>query len=157
MQDFIRYPAVLSSFISEYVLNQPQQLCELLECRNCGARFFNLRFDQKEMGVLYSRYKGEQYFKVRHRKEFWYTQKVNDGLGHDESDIKARKEGMESFLKSLMDTGTLKTVLDYGGDRGQFIPDHFGKERYVFEVSNSEMVPGVVKISSPGRTSEQEI
>ena len=40
------------------------------------------------------------------------------------------------------------SVLDYGGDRGQFIPDGVGTERYVYELSNATPVAGVTRLAS---------
>jgi hypothetical protein len=39
-------------------------------------------------------------------------------------------------------------VLDYGGDRGQFIPDGLGSERFVHEISDVTAVEGVTRIPS---------
>ena len=39
-------------------------------------------------------------------------------------------------------------VLDYGGDRGQFIPESLGKEKYIFEISDALPVEGVTRIAS---------
>jgi Methyltransferase domain len=38
--------------------------------------------------------------------------------------------------------------LDYGGDRGQFIPEGIGTEHYVYELSNAEPAKDVVRLSS---------
>ncbi len=39
-------------------------------------------------------------------------------------------------------------MLDYGGDRGQFIPDGVGTDRYVYELSNAVPVEGVTCLES---------
>ncbi len=39
-------------------------------------------------------------------------------------------------------------VLDYGGDRAEFIPESLGKERYIFEISDALPVEGVTRIAS---------
>jgi hypothetical protein len=43
---------------------------------------------------------------------------------------------------------SIKTVLDYGGDRGQFIPEDLGTERYVYEISDAKAVEGVERLTS---------
>jgi len=40
------------------------------------------------------------------------------------------------------------TVLDYGGDRGQFIPYELGSKKFVFEVSDQIAAEGVVRLNS---------
>jgi hypothetical protein len=42
----------------------------------------------------------------------------------------------------------ISTVLDYGGDRGQFIPENLGTARYVFEMSDARPVEGVTRLTS---------
>jgi hypothetical protein len=119
-----------------------------MECRNCSLRFFDSRLTPEEVETLYSGYRGEAYFRSRHRCEFWYTRKFNRGIGHDRQAIACRRQVAETFLKRHVDFGTIATVLDYGGDEGQFIPDALGKERYVFELSDATPVQGVAKIGS---------
>lgn len=39
-------------------------------------------------------------------------------------------------------------MLDYGGDRGQFIPENLGTARFVYELSDAKPVEGVVRLTS---------
>ncbi len=55
---------------------------------------------------------------------------------------------MEAFLRPHINSREINTVLDYGGDKGQFIPATFGKERFVFELSDAQPVEGVTRIAS---------
>ena len=48
----------------------------------------------------------------------------------------------------IVDFNHIKTVLDYGGDRGQFIPDVFpNAKKYVYDISGVKTKKGIVGIS----------
>ncbi len=141
------WPALTAPFIAEYALRSPVSLCQLLECGSCGLRFFDHRFDDEEMKRLYSGYRGEAYFQSRHRHEFWYLRRHNEGTGHGSGVLVARKAATETFLRAHTEVGRLSRVLDYGGDSGQFIPDGIGSQKDVFEVSDAPPIPGVRRFS----------
>ena len=144
----IRWPALTAPFIAEYVLDSLPTTCHLIECGQCGLRFFDGRYDNEEVQRLYSSYRGERYFRVRHRHEFWYLQRHNIGTGHNARVVYKRRSRIEKFLRAHLDLGSVMRVLDYGGDSGQFIPDAIGQERFVFEVSEATPVLGVHRLSS---------
>lgn len=149
-----RWPALTAPFIADYVLRAPVALCALLECGDCGLRFFDHRYDEEETRRLYSGYRGEAYFQARHQHEFWYLRRHNDGTGHDAAILAARKDATAAFLRRHANVEGLSRVLDYGGDSGQFIPGGIGIQRDVFEVSDATPVPGVRRISDEGHLKE---
>jgi SAM-dependent methyltransferase len=138
--------------LAHYAVGRPPFLCKLLECSACSFRFFDVRLDPDEVARLYSGYRGERYFAERHRWEFWYSRKVNDGIGGDPEEIETRVSTLEKLFHPHVNNATVKTVLDYGGDRGQFIPKSLGTEKFVFELSDAVPEPGVNRIGS-----EQEL
>jgi SAM-dependent methyltransferase len=144
--------AIIAPFLAHYAVGRPPFLCKLLECSNCSFRFFDSRLAPDEVDRLYSGYRGERYFAERHRWEFWYSRKVNDGIGSDPEEIAARVAGLERLFLPHVNHATVKTVLDYGGDRGQFIPNSLGTNKFVFELSDAVPVHGVTRIGS-----EQEL
>lgn len=144
--------AIIAPFLAHYAVGRPPFLCKLLECSNCSFRFFDSRLAPDEVARLYSGYRGERYFAERHRWEFWYSRKVNDGIGSDPEEIAARVAGLERLFLPHVNHATVKTVLDYGGDRGQFIPNSLGTNKFVFELSDAVPVHGVTRIGS-----EQEL
>jgi hypothetical protein len=146
--DLSSYPAVVAPFIAHYAVGGRPSRCCLQECNACSFRFFDSRLTAEEVERLYRNYRGEEYFRSRHRDEFWYTRKFNTGIGHDQQAIAARKHRVETLLKGHLDLASIATVLDYGGDEGQFIPDALGQEKFVFELSDVTPVPGVTKIDS---------
>lgn len=146
--DVLRWPALVSPFLSSFVLEQPPSRCALLECSKCSLRFYDVRLDAGEIARLYAGYRGENYFRVRHRFEPWYSRAVNSGIGHDAHEVASRKSSAAAFLKMHLDLNAIDSVLDYGGDQGQFIPEPLGRHKYVFEISDVPPVAGVTRIPS---------
>jgi hypothetical protein len=143
-----KWPAVVAPFISHYALGGSPFRCSLLECASCSFRFFDSRLTAEEVSKLYSGYRGEKYWRERNRYEWWYSRKVNDSIGHDQREIESRKRNVGKFVQDHAGSQSIGNVLDYGGDRGQFIPESLGRERYVFEISDATPVSGVVRIGS---------
>ncbi len=140
--------AVVAPFLAHYAVGKPPFLCRLLECSACSFRFFDSRLEPAEVERLYSGYRGERYFAERHRWEFWYSRKINDGIGGDPDEIAIRNASLEKFLLPHGVHSAVNTVLDYGGDRGQFIPQSLGSEKFVFELSDAVPEPGVTRIGT---------
>lgn len=141
-----RWPAIVSPFLSSYACKSRLQSCHLCECRGCGFRFFDSRLTDEEIARLYAGYRGDDYFRARHSFEFWYSRAANDGIGKDAGEIADRKRNLAALLGER--TQSFRTVLDYGGDRGQFIPDNIGTERYVYEISDAPAVDTVQRLQS---------
>lgn len=141
-----KWPAVVAPFIARYACGTEPQACSLCECLNCTFRFFDSRLTDSEIATLYAGYRGPAYFDARHRYEFWYSAAANAGIGNDHAEIESRKQNLSKLLSERSEP--IGSVLDYGGDRGQFIPDYLGTERYVFEISDATPVPGVSRLES---------
>jgi len=140
--------AVIAPFLAHYAVGKPPFLCRLLECSVCSFRFFDSRLEPGEVVRLYSGYRGERYFAVRHHWEFWYSRKVNDGIGGDQQEIADRVAAIERLISPHRINESVRTVLDYGGDRGQLIPRSLGGQKFVFELSDAVPEPGIARIAS---------
>jgi hypothetical protein len=140
--------AVVAPFLAHYAVGEPPFRCKLMDCSVCSFRFFDVRLTSAEVERLYSGYRGDTYFAERHRHEFWYSRKVNDGIGGDPGEIEERNRVCEAFLGKHADFKEINSVLDYGGDRGQFIPASIGKNKTVFELSDAVPVAGVARVAS---------
>jgi Methyltransferase domain len=115
-------------------------------CNDCGFVFSQVRFDDEEMSAIYSGYRGEAYVKTRSYFEPGYD-KINSAIG-SQYEIENRQIAISEFLADVVDFSTVKTVLDYGGDKGQHIPRAFKKcSKFVYDVSNVGVVDGVVVVS----------
>jgi SAM-dependent methyltransferase len=146
--DLRTWPAVVAPFIADYAIRAGVPACQLMECRSCGFRFFDARLTDVEIGRLYAEYRGDGYFRCRHHHEFWYTRSVNDRVGRDPQETIGRTQACERFLRRFLEPEAIERVLDFGGDRGQFIPACVGREKYVFEISDAIPVAGVRRVSS---------
>lgn len=146
--EFSEKAAILAPFLAHYAVRKPPFPCKLLECRICSFRFFDVRLEPVEVERLYSGYRGERYFAERHRWEFWYSRKLNEGIGGDPEEISHRVAALERIVQPHVDLDAIGTVLDYGGDRGQFIPQSLGREKFVYELSDAVPEPGVTRIGS---------
>lgn len=141
-----RRPAVISAFISEYALQKPIAVSAILECRDCTMLFYELRPTDEDMARLYRDYRGEAYFQTRHKHEFWYTRGFNESLG-SEKNMSVRRRIFLNRLAMHRDLNTFENVLDYGGDRGQMLVEGPGRNRFVFEMSQTLPEPQITKIA----------
>jgi hypothetical protein len=141
-----RWPAIVAPFIASHACGTKPTSNNLCECHGCSFRFFDTRLTDSEVQSLYSGYRGERYFEARHRHEFWYSREVNEGIGKDPAEMVSRKENLARVLGDRKQS--ISTVLDYGGDRGQFIPDGLGTERFVYEISDVKPIEGVAGLTS---------
>jgi len=115
-----------------------------VHCRNCEVSFSSYRPTEEEFGRLYSGYRGEEYSKQRKIYEPWYD---NELLFGEESTDKRRRDAF-AFCRDIIDH-VPKMILDYGGDRGQYIPKEWDySERYVYEVSGNAPIDGVKAIDN---------
>ena len=109
--------------------------------------FYALRPDDQEMANLYTSYRGETYFRTRHKHEFWYIRAFHNRLGN-ESVMPARRRAFIGHLSRHYDVNTFENVLDYGGDRGQMLADGPGRRRFVYEMSDVPAESYVTRISN---------
>jgi len=157
---YIRFLAhgVVAPWIIDLLNKNPRfpQFTKLLNCKKCHLKFFSLRYEPKEMEVIYGNYRGDQYFYTRNKWEPWYSRKLNDkyksSLG-----VKQRKYQMEELCKDIAEIENkginLEAVLDYGGDLGQFFPDQ-AKRKILVEYGGGHGRPTRIGIE---RVRESEI
>jgi hypothetical protein len=98
------------------------------------------------MANIYSNYREKKYLDIRGKWEPWYNHDYNSN--HDSQNwILERKKLIASFLSKSMNV-TPNSILDVGGDRGQYIPDFPESKKYVLEMSNKNPVSGVTRLTS---------
>jgi len=106
-----------------------KRVSRYLTCDNCGSGFFDFRYSDDDMSKIYSDYRGDTYLSIRSKWEPWYNQTFNEE--HDSEDfVLMRQESLYNFLLKLLPS-VPKTVVDVGGDRGQYIPNFGQTENYV--------------------------
>jgi hypothetical protein len=125
---------VLSPWIRE-LANINESLSNYIFCNNCKIGYFTRRYSNYEMNLIYKDYRGTKYFETRNKWEKWYDKEF------------FTNESSSSFAleRKLM----IETVLDVGGDKGQYIPDFESTtKRFVVDPSNRELAHGVKRLNS---------
>ncbi len=138
----IRWPGEIAPFIVNYVFDGRAKKYNLCYCPSCQMIFSDTRFDEAEVKRLYTNYRGEEYCRIRETYEPDYR-KINDKIGTDVHGSAIRKHFIE-FLLSKENVSGVRSVLDYRGDRGQFIPDVLSNtKRFVYDVSGVQPIDDV--------------
>ena len=136
--------AHFAPFIEEREFLGHPPTSKLVTCKDCGLSFSSYRPNDEEMARLYTGYRGEEYYNTRHKHEPQYTQAENNRYTTDEY-ISLRRNRLQNFIAEYV--SGVKTVLDYGGDKGQFIPERFkDAKKYVFDISGIKPCDGVENI-----------
>lgn len=136
----IRAKALVSPWIRQ--LGIKKRISTFLICSNCGLGFFSYRYIDKEMQCIYKNYRGERYVSTRNRWEPWYDFNYNEG--HDKEEwITMRFQTLKNFIDKFEIKP--KTVVDIGGDRGQYIPNLGQEVSVLIDVSGKEPVKGVIR------------
>lgn len=120
-----------------------------LVCGVCGTGAFSYRYSDRELDALYADYRGHAYFCLRNSWEPSYGSTLNEDLGASPEVVAARQSMLVEALTDALgpDGPPIGTVIDIGGDRGQFIPAEFAR-RFVMEVSGKPPVDGVDPVTS---------
>lgn len=143
------YDAMFCDFISERVFEGKNQQFNMIKCPECGFSYYEYRFNEEEVKKLYSNYRDENYQKQRQKHECWYTKEINEQIGKNPTEIKNRNENLTKILEKNLNPSKIKTVLDFGGDKGQFIPEVLiDAYKFVYDISGIETVEGTSPLSS---------
>jgi len=111
--------------------------------------FYNPRFDTAEEGRLYANYRSEEYQRMRHASEPWYTANFNANLASPGS-YELRRSTLAAILRQHLGTRKIGRVLDYGGDRGDLVCRLIdGASAFVYDISGMGAVEGVTSITEP--------
>jgi hypothetical protein len=140
--------SLLSKFFARRALGGDAEVVKIFRCAQCESRFFKADIGDEALGRLYSGYRGEEYFRLRHGYEPWYSRALNDGIG-SEAEFAARRKALLDVLARAGIANRFADVLDHGGDRGQMIAPGGGLDAdrpAVFEVSGVAPEPGVEAI-----------
>jgi SAM-dependent methyltransferase len=111
-------------------------------CDDCGAVFSQMRPDADELARVYEGYRGPDYNRIRTIFEPNYP-KMSAAIDSD-AEWKNRQNLSCAFLEDTVNPATIHRILDYGGDKGQYIPRIFsGSEKFVYDISGVGVVDGV--------------
>ena len=140
--------ARVAPFIAERIWNKKSFKIKLAYCKDCGFSFYNPRLEECEIQALYENYRDENYQKQRYKHEPYYTKEINEHIGKNQAEILNRKKNLYYLLDDYTELSSIRSVLDFGGDRGQFIIDELNHaKKYVFDISGVDAVENVEKIN----------
>lgn len=119
----------------------------LLSCTSCLFAFFSHRYTDDEISSIYSIYRSNYFYEVRHSWEPWYRKEVNEVYRTDSAELDERVSFMSEILK-LAGCVQFDLVVDVGGDEGQFFPNVPSNRRIVIDTSNRTLRPGIERAVS---------
>ena len=141
--------ALVSPFLAARIWNRRPFCVDLVECKVCGFMFYNPRLDNAEAGRLYAGYRSEEYQRMRHASEPWYTVRFNAQLGSHAA-YERRRPVLAAILRQHIGKREIRRVLDYGGDRGDLVRGLVdGAAAFVYDISGLSAVDGVTATCDP--------
>jgi Methyltransferase domain len=120
----------------------------LCRCDRCDLVYFSHRFDDDTLAAMYSDYRNERYLSIRRRWEPWYSREVNSSMEPGSEAVAERIGFVTNIVGAYVQIDTLRNIVDYGGDEGQFFPMGYSGPKYVIDVSGKRLVAGVQAASS---------
>lgn len=136
-------PALISPWVRDLGIRDRLSTYHL--CKICNTGFFSKRYDANEMAKIYENYRGKNYLKIRTHWEPWYSNSYNSN--HDSWEwIESRKASLTQFL---ITNGVIRyeTIVDIGGDRGQYIPD-IADTKIVLDISDKSTLDSVTRYTT---------
>ena len=115
----------------------------LCRCDSCDFVYFSHRFDDDTLLAMYAGYRNERYLSIRRRWEPWYSRDANSATKPGSQAVAERIGFVTTIVGSYIEIDTLRNIVDYGGDEGQFFPAGYAGPKYVIEVSGKNLVDGV--------------
>jgi hypothetical protein len=141
--------ALVAPFLAKRIWNRTPFCVDLVRCEACGFMFYNPRLDDNDLRRLYRNYRSEEYQKMRHASEPWYTTKFNTDLASPGS-YEIRRAKLASVLREHVGGRKISRILDYGGDRGDLVVSLFdGAEAFVYDISGIPAAAGVTATIDP--------
>jgi hypothetical protein len=138
----------LAPFVAELIQDESTHDVALHSCQECGLRFFDRRYEADEVALLYGRYRRPDYYQARHHWEPWYRSTQNSAMDPGSNTVKERVSFVTGMLKAANLPQPLGCLVDFGGDRGQLMPDHGAERRVVIDVSDQPPLEGILRLSS---------
>jgi SAM-dependent methyltransferase len=141
--------ALVAPFLARRIWGRPPFCVDLVQCNACGFLFYNPRLDAAEEGRLYAGYRSEEYQRMRHASEPWYTVSFNAALASPGA-FENRRRTLAAILRRHAGEREIGRVLDYGGDRGDLVRWLIGgAAAFVYDISGIPAVDGVTATTDP--------
>jgi len=120
---------------------QPE-LIDLMFCSRCGFRFYDRGLSYAEAQRYYEGYRSEEYFKIRHQFEIFYTRKAHDDT-ENWLNSSGRHVAVAQALEKAGAPRSFSSALDFGGGTGHMLLGLDAEKRAVFDLSKEEAEAGV--------------
>lgn len=141
--------ALVAPFLATRIWARTPFCVDLVDCKACGFMFYNPRLDAAEEARLYARYRSQEYQRMRHTSEPWYSVEFNADLASPGS-YEIRRGKVGAILRQHLGGREIKRVLDYGGDHGDLVRGLFdGAMAFVYDISGMPAADGVTATSDP--------
>ena len=141
IRDLVQVPISSFSRITAQFAFVDMQLCS-----SCSFIQTAIPFYDEQISRLYIDYRSPSYHQQRIQYEPEYAS-IAASVGYDPVEIRTRTNALTEFLGKHLGTSDIRTVLDYGGSDGRFIPNIPGS-KFVYEISSVDTIPGVTRIKS---------
>jgi len=141
IRDLVQVPISLFSRITAQFACVDMQLC-----KRCSFIQTAIPFHDDEISRLYVDFRSPSYHQQRMQYEPGYAS-IAEAVGYHPVEIRTRTAASATFLRKHMPTSDTRTILDYGGADGRFIPDIPGS-RFVYDISRIDPIAGVTPIKS---------
>lgn len=136
--------ALFVPFLVERMFRGEEKTTFMMHCPKCGIYYSYYRPTDEEIGRLYSGYREEVYQKQRQKYEENYTKEFNKSLYEPIDGGRDRRDKIFNFIEEFVETDENMNILDYGGDKGQFIPHQFlNAKKYVYEISGTDTLEDI--------------
>jgi hypothetical protein len=141
--------AMVAPFLAQRIWDRPLFCVDLVRCQACGFMFYNPRLEPAEEARLYQGYRSEEYQRIRHSSEPWYTASFNARLASPAS-YELRRRAVGAILRQHAGGRAIRRILDYGGDRGDLVRGLVdGAAAFVYDISGIPPVDGVASTTDP--------
>jgi len=118
---------------------------EMQVCLDCSFVQTKRAFADADLGRLYADYRSSSYNEERIHYEPTYAA-LAEHVGACDQEVEMRVGRLTAWLAGKIQADGEFAMLDYGGSDGRFLPSIKG-DKFVFEISNTLPVAGVVGIA----------
>lgn len=141
--------ALVAPFLARRMWDRDPFCVDLVRCRDCGFAFYNPRLEDADLQRLYGGYRSDEYRKMRHASEPWYTERFNADLA-SAAHYTMRRAKLAPIFQQHLHGRTIPSVLDYGGDHGDLMLGLFGNAQlFLYDISGADPAPGVTAVHDP--------
>jgi 2-polyprenyl-3-methyl-5-hydroxy-6-metoxy-1,4-benzoquinol methylase len=137
---------VISPWIRELAGISFKHRSKLFFCTNCKSGFFSYRYSPPQLYLIYSKYRSDLYNGIRNRWEKWYS--LEYALGHGDVELILKRNHLVKTFLDDAGAENLESILDVGGDRGQFLAEYKAKKKVILEMSHHSLEKGVTRIDT---------